>query len=123
MTDITAPSLLESLSLDELRRFLVASGFVNCGSWGRYLQRYNSEHGQDSFDVLLPVTRDIADYEVRIRDALRDIAAATSLSQPELLSHVQATNYRAFRIRARPGSDINSIPFHEGLGVLEAASP
>ena len=114
------PSKFEAVSLPDVKRFLVAHGFTLLGQWGAYLERYHLEHGDDVYDVILPTSRDIADYGDRMRDALKDLAKATDLDIEEIFSRVAAFDFRAFRIRAHPGADIASIPFDEGYALLSS---
>lgn len=118
MTDRSTRSELSAISIAELRRFLISSGFTVLGPWGRYLERFHLQHGDDQFDVLVPTTTDIADYRDRIRDAVADLSRALSQPVDYLARQITTVNYKTFRLRAHPGAEISSLPFDEGYGIL-----
>jgi hypothetical protein len=109
---------LEAVSIPEMRRFLAENGFTPVGKWGAFLERFQLKHGKRVFDVIVPTTRDIADYRQRVADALSDLAAAIELPVSEILQRVLVAEYRTLKVRAHPGSDISSIPFDEAYALL-----
>lgn len=109
---------ISSISIDELKRFLIINGFVSDGPWGKYLERFKFKRDQDLFNVIVPITREIADYDVRLKEALSDLAQALDLTWNQLISTVAVSEHKIFRMRARVGADLSSIPFDEGHALL-----
>lgn len=121
MTERLGESQLKAISIPEVRRYLLSHGFVTRGPWGKFLERFKSETDQGQFDVIVPTTRDIADFESRISDALRDLSVAVGVSVSEVLNAVIISDHKVFRLRAYAGQEISSIPFDEGFGLLTNA--
>jgi hypothetical protein len=121
MSELDPSRHLKAVSVEELRRYLTSSGFASEGPWGKFLERFHLRRGRDQYDVLVPVTRDIADYEDRVRDALRDVSNATGVAPLDALNKIIVSNHRVLRLRAHPSSEISSIPFDEGHALLENA--
>jgi hypothetical protein len=121
MTDVIGASQLQAVSISELRRYLLSNGFSSRGSWGKFLERFHLRDGRKEFDVLVPNTRDIADYADRIMDALYESSKAVAMAPAEVLRNVIVSNHKVFRLRAHPGASISSIPFDEGYGILKNA--
>jgi len=119
MTERVSTQSLASVSLQELRRYLLSNGFALKGPWGRYLERYHLRNGKRDHDVIVPTTNDISDYYERVNDALREISVALETVPYEIIRNISVGNYQIFRIRAHPGEDQDSILFNEGYSVLE----
>jgi hypothetical protein len=119
--DSTIASRVSSISPDKLRKYLLDNGFSEFGSWGRYLQRFQLKDARESFDVLVPTTRDIDDFSKRIREAIEGLSVALKTPATELINDLLSVDHQIFRIRAHPNSGISSIPFDEGLALLESS--
>lgn len=117
MTTDKISRLSEQISSDELAAFLDRSGAEYLGPWGKNLLRYSYMDR----DILIPTRPGLRDYDLRIRDALRDLMAVSDVAPSEMRTLLRNPDYQIFRVRARPGSDITSLPFDEGIGLLESS--
>lgn len=119
MTDpLTAEKSPPDISLHKVRRILDANGFALKGPWGPYQDRFQKNVSGSTFDVILPTTDDIDDFDKRLAEAIRAIAIALSKDVPAILSAIRYQGFKKFDIRARPGSKIATISYEEGSNVL-----
>jgi hypothetical protein len=75
----------------------------------------------ESFEVLLPRRREVADFAQRISEALQTLEAAENRSQLEILDDLSTANADVVRIRTHPrdGDSSGSIALEDGVLVFE----
>lgn len=108
----------DDITLRKLRAFVMHAGFKSEGAWGPYLERFSFGSGQNSFDLVLPATDDIDDYDRRKRDAISVLIESLDLSKEEVIEGLRYVGFKKFDIKARPGSKISTISYQEGSSVL-----
>ena len=120
MIDAPAPSRAKAVTPERLRRFLTEHGFSELGTWGRFLERYQLKRDRP-IDILVPTTLDIDDYARRIQDAIAELSGAFETPVGDIINELLSVEYQTFKIRAHPNEELASIPFSEGLGLLESS--
>lgn len=103
-----------------LRLFLIASDFVSKGKWGKFEERFAKRVGKANFEVLVPSTKNIRDYEKRVVTLIYDLAAALDLEPDQIVRNVDAVKFDVFRIAAHSGSAFGSVEFSEGITLFES---
>ena len=115
---IPAEQSVPDITVHKVRKLLNANGFSLTGPWGPYQERFQKVVGGSAFDVILPTTDDIDDFDKRLAEAVRAIAYALSKEVPTILSAIRYQGYQKFDIRARPGTKVATIPYQEGSQIL-----
>lgn len=121
MSDASLMRQIGSVPIAALRAFLLRNKFSSLGKWGQFLERFQIRDNDRKYDVLVPTSVELADFSQRMREAVKDASVALNIVQSDLLYRLYAADFRVFKIRAHPNAEISSIPFDEGLGLLESS--
>lgn len=112
---------IRALSLPDVRSYLEMSGFSYVGPWGKFLDRYQLERDGRAIDAIVPSNPDILDYKERISELIAQLATLERTSTVDIFREISVATHSVVRLRARPGSEITSIDFEEGIGLLQNA--
>jgi hypothetical protein len=117
------PATLGALRPLELTGYLRANGWRQeadlAGKGSLWLLR-NSE-GQE-FDIALPARRELADYALRMAEALQTLAEVERRSQLDILRDIQTTTSDLVRVRARSRDAENgTLPFDQAVAFVESS--
>lgn len=112
-------SELDLPKVADLKRFLGRNGFELIGDWGSYLERFQLKSHRGSFDVLIPVSNELSDFHLRMREALEELSWALETDAEQLVRKISYAERQLFRVRARPGDGSSSLPYDEGMGIVQ----
>lgn len=118
MNDIRPQSDLRTIPADSLSRYVRALGYVYREDWGKFLSRYSKKRSGNEYEVLVPKTSDISDYERRVYAFVVDISEYENKSFPEVIREISNTNYQIVRIVANEGSHENTLSFDSAIDLL-----
>lgn len=110
---------LELPQIADLRSFLARNGFQAKGDWGSYMERFHLKSKRGSFDVLVPTSDELSDFRLRMRDAIEELSWALDSDAAQLVRAISYSERQLFRVRARPGDLSSSVPYDEGLGIIQ----
>jgi hypothetical protein len=76
--------------------------------------------GGDELDVLLPSTREVADYNIRVSEVLHALSIAEGRSELDVINDLQTTGADIIRVKAG-GNDLErgSLPLDQGVTLVE----
>ena len=79
-------------------------------------------HGESKFEVVMPMRRDLADYDIRVAEIIETISAVENRSQLEIIRDLFRSSSDVVRLRARPGgSSTGMVSIDEGVVLYEQA--
>ena len=109
------------LSLLDVRAYLVSQGWTMTGRFGSAaIILEKSAHGR-SFEILLPIKQEVADYADRMRDAVEVISVVEERESASVYSDLVKSGFDVVRLRA-PNSDASgTIAFEQGASLYDEA--
>lgn len=118
MNDSRSKSDFRTITAESLSRYARALGYFYREGWGKYLDRYSKKRSGAEYDLLIPNTSEISDYERRVYALIVDISEYEGKSQPEILREIANSEYQIVRIVANEGSHENTLSFDSAIDLL-----
>ena len=80
------------------------------------------EESEDTYEILLPRTREIRDFRLRMTEALRTLEIVEQRSAPQIVDDLLTATADTIRIRLRaPGLESGSLPLNLGAQMIQQA--
>ena len=118
MNDIRPHTDLRTIPAEALSSYARALGYVYREDWGKFLGRFSKKRSGSEFEVLIPKTSSISDYERRVYAFVVDISEYEQKSFPEVIREIANTDYQIVRIVANEGSHENTLSFDAAIDLL-----
>jgi len=118
MIDLRQTSELGQLELESIRRFLQATGYIFREPWGRFLQRYSKKVSSREFDLLVPASRGIVDFDKRLYDLLSDLSEQLKTTVDVVIREIVNSGFQVVRLVANEGSEENTLSYDAGIDLL-----
>jgi hypothetical protein len=103
-------------------RPLELAGYLHAHGWQQVRQLdgkgavWTHRLGQDEYEILLPLTSELADYLIRLREALNTLALSEGRSLREVWEDVTTTSADVLRVGVvRPDTTDGSLPLRAGI--------
>ena len=114
--DVRDSAALFALQPLEIAAYLRATGWKDT----RYEPRRFSLWLKDDDEILLPLTKELADFSLRMGDALRTLAVVEDRSQLELLSDLSTAQADVVRVRfIEPATSGGQLPIEEYVAAAQ----
>lgn len=114
---------LRALKPLELAAYLRAKGWRQQPEFERKSSLWLNENDTgEEVDIFLPLNRDVADYALRISEALRTLASVEKRSQLDVMNDLLTFSVDLIRVRA-PGAALEngSLPIDQAVAFVERA--
>lgn len=121
--DIIDRAAFESLNPADVAAYLSSNGWNQLADKPGYCSIWlgKTKQGEEA-ELLLPLDRSIGDYRLRMKEAVKLIAAVESRTELEMLSDLQTIGSDVIRVRYRHGhAGDGTIPLERGEALVENA--
>jgi hypothetical protein len=116
------PAALKAVLPVELAAYLRAHGWTEARHVGDRAVLWSHHHESKHFDIVMPLRRDLADYETRIAEALDTLEAVEGRSQIEIIKNLYTASADVVRVPAKPdGSSSGMVGIDEGVELVRHA--
>lgn len=105
---------------DDVRAYLAAHDWKNVRPAGEYALIYRLVKDARKYDLLVPSTKDVADFPQRVADIIRTLEAVEDRSQIEIISDLASVRADVIRIR-RPDAIDGTLRLEDGASLMQSA--
>ena len=113
---------LSSLSVGNLRSYLISRGWNDEGPWGnRPATIYTKEHGGRNWEILAPSRDTLGDHVECMAEAVAILAEVEDRSQLDVFYDLSAAGADVIRMRSVNGAAGKSLSLRQSAGLLDEA--
>ena len=113
---------LSSLSVGNLRFYLISHGWNDEGPWGnRPATIYTKERGGQNWEILAPSLDTLGDYAESMAEAVKVLAEVEERSQLDVFYDLSAAGSDVIRMRAVNGAAGKSLSLSQSAGFFSEA--
>jgi hypothetical protein len=109
---------LASVKLGSLKAFLRGRGYVLREKWGPLLERYSRKSGSREDNVIIPVKRDIDDFERRLVESLEALSRHLQVTVETIIREVVNAGFETVRIKVNEGDDVATLGYDAAIDLL-----
>ncbi|MGW1420545.1 hypothetical protein ACWAT4_10555 [Bradyrhizobium manausense] len=110
---------LQAITPAALRAYVVYEGWQRFESFGQYSEVYVNPRLPQTGELLIPISREIADYGSSIGDALTFLSKAEQRDELAIFSDIVRADRDVVRIRAPEADDDGSINVDSGAEIVQ----
>ncbi|MGF1525255.1 MAG: hypothetical protein ACFCBW_00420 [Candidatus Competibacterales bacterium] len=118
---ITDKAALEAINWVNLKAYLDTQGWQNTGDYGPFGMVYTHSGDGQQCEILVPKTRDIADYGARIAEAIATLAGAEGRSEGAIYRDLSTAGADTIRLRALHADERGNISISDGVTLYREA--
>jgi hypothetical protein len=116
---ITDGVAISKLSPIDTRHYLDANKWREKGRYGERAIRFEKATAEDTWEILLPISRSVADFGERMHDLIETLAAVEQRNELQVYHDLVASGADVLRLWAPEADDRGTIPLHQGARVCE----
>lgn len=118
---ITDPDALQAISPAALRAYVVSQGWSKLEPYGTHSEVYVNGISSGPREIIVPFTKEIADYSSAVASAVRQIAEFEGRDELSVYSDLTRADRDVIRVRAPEADDDGSIELDPGVEIVQHA--
>ena len=91
LVQIRDRAALSSLPSSNLRQYLKSHGWKDAGKWGKRATIHTKKYGRRNWEILIPISDDVADYAERMAESIATLATVEKRSQIDVFYDITKT--------------------------------